>query len=168
MNLNGMKKFMNALKTANIKNWEIVTAIGTHLYNNDYGVTVLDDSAETVYNFSGSTCNSSAYIPGTDIVLKGANLAEVHEVRFGGTFSEMQKFIEAYGISLDEDQTKILINIYGSNYKLKPQTGDYLVFKELTEDEIAALTPEQKSDYMRAFEAYKKRNSFNGPAQITV
>lgn len=168
MTLEGMKKFMNALKEAGIKNWECITDINTHYYNNDHAVSILDEADNALYNFAGATGNSSAYEPGS-IVVKGANLADIHEVRFGvKSSSDIDKFLKAMGLSLDKDQKQIVINIYGSNYKLMPQTGDYLVFKELSEDEIAKLSVEEMAKYNKDLEDYKNKNKMQSPVQVTV
>ena len=167
MTLTGMKKFIEALKSAGVNNWEGVTDINTHLYNNENCVNVLDESDDTLYNFAGASGNASPYAPGS-IVVKGVNLADLHEVRFGGTINQVKKFIDSFGLTLDEDQMKILIKIYGANYNLKPQTGDYFVFNELTEDEIAKLTEEEKTEYEKNKKEFEKRNSFRSPVQVTV
>lgn len=166
MTLQGMKKFLNALKTAGIKNWEGINDIASvHYYNNEHCVNVLDESNETLYNFSRPIPGGS-YASEKNIMVRGSNLADVHEVAFAGSFTQVKAFIDAFGLSLDEDQLKILVNIYGSNYSLKPVTGDYLTFKELSEDEISALSEEEKAEYEEAFKKFKNRNAITAPVQV--
>lgn len=166
MTLEGMKKFLNALKTAGIKKWEGINDIASvHYYNNDNSFNLLDESDGTLYNFS-RPIPSSPYNNAKTVMVRATNLADVHEVAFGGTFQEVKDFINAFGFSLDEDQTKILVNIYGSNYNLKPATGDYLSFKELTEAEINALSEEERADYEEAFKNFKNRNEVTAPVQV--
>ena len=166
MTLQGMKKFLNALKTAGIKNWEGVNDIASvHYYNNDHCVNVLDESDQTLYNFSRPLPTGS-YALEKNIMVRATNLADVHEVAFSGSFKQVKAFIDAFGLSLNDEQMKILVNIYGSNYSLKPVTGDYLTFKELSEDEINALSEKEKAEYEEAFKKFKSRNDITAPVQV--
>ena len=166
MTLEGMKKFLEALKSAGIKNWEGINDIASvHYYNNDHCVNALDESDGTLYNFA-KPMPSGSYALEKNIMVRASNLADVHEVAFAGSFKQVKDFIDAFGLSLDEDQLKILVNIYGSNYSLKPVTGDYLIFKELSEDEINALSEEEKAEYEEAFKKFKNRNAITAPVQV--
>lgn len=167
MKNDSMKKFMNAIEKANIDTWEAVTAIMTHFYNNKYSFNVADFNVNALYNFARPTNNSTPYRY-DQIVVKGASFDEVHEVRFGGSLEQVKKFIDAYGISLTDDQYKILVNINSNNYTLKPVQGDYLTFEELSDAEIAALTAKEKSDYYQALKEFKDRNKMTSAVQVTV
>lgn len=162
-----MMKFIKAIDSAKIKNWEAVTAIMTHFYNTDTSFNIADFNVNALYNFARPTNNSTPYTY-DQIVVKGASFDEVHEVRFGGSLEQVKKFIDAYGISLTDDQYKILVNINTNNYTLKPVQGDYLKFEELSSAEIAALTDKEKSEYYQALNAFKERNKMTSAVQVTV
>lgn len=168
MTLTGMKKFMAALETAGIKTWDAMTDTGpTHYYNNDVEFNLLDEGEEMLYTFCSSITNIDPFGENC-IVVKGSHLSDIHEVRIGGSLAEIKAFIEAYGMSLTEEQTKILININAKNYSLKPMTGDYLVFEKLTNEQLAQLTPEQLAEYNEALAKYEKKKAIRMPVQVTV
>lgn len=167
MENSSMMKFMNAIDSAKIDKWEAVTAIMTHFYNNDTSFNIADFNVNALYNFARPTNNSTPYTY-DQIVVKGASFNEIHEVRFGGSLEQVKKFIEAYGISLTDDQYKILVNINTNNYTLKPVQGDYLKFEELSDSEIDALTDKEKSEYYQALKAFKERNKMTSAVQVTV
>ena len=168
MTVESMRKFMDAVKAAGIMDWEVMTDTApTHYYNNDVSFNVLDADNNMMYNFTQTITTVDPY-GANQISVKGADLSDIHEVRFGASLEKVKAFIEAYGLSLTDDQLKILVKINGGNYNLKPATGDYLTFKELTEDQIAALSPEEQARYQEALDAFNKRKNIQMPVQVTV
>ena len=168
MTVESIKQFMDALKTAEILDWEVMTDTApTHYYNNAHAFNVLDEANSMIYNFAGSMTTIDPFGP-NQISVKGADLSDIHEVRFGASYEKTKAFIEAYGLSLTEDQLKILVKINGGNYNLKPATGDYLEFKELSEDQLASLSAEEQARYQEALDAFKNRKKQQMPVQVTV
>lgn len=166
MTLQGILKFTKALETAGIKTWEAVSDVSpTHFFNADNCFNVIDEAEETIYNFSSTNANSDTYGSGR-IVVKGAHLSDIHEVRCAGELKEVQAFIDAYGLPLTDEQTKILIKINATNYNLKPATGDY-TFKELSEEEISKLSEEAKAKYELELANFKKSKRMQSAVQVT-
>ena len=168
MTVESMNKFMDAVKAAGIKDWEVLTDTSpTHFYNNDTSFNVLDEANNIIYNFSQTITTVDSY-GANQISVKGADLSDIHEVRFGASLEKTKAFIEAYGLSLTDDQLKILVKINGGNYNLKPLTGDYLTFKELSEEELNALSQEERDRYQEALDAFNSRKKIQMPVQVTV
>ena len=166
MKASATKKFLEAVKAAGIKNFEFYTSPQTHLYNDGRSVVIFDEKEELVINFrrkiSGSIDPYDA-----NIRVYCADIADVHEVRTGGTLDQIKKFIESYGLELDDEQKMKILKINAGNYDIKPITKDYYVFTEKTEEEIEQMTPQQKAEY----EELLRANSGLGQgaaAQITV
>lgn len=154
MTVAGFKKFLDALKSIGVTTWEAISDTApTHFFNCDTAINTLDEANEILYNFSAPSGGTDPFA-NQKIVVKGADLADIHEVRFGGSLEEIREFIKAYGLSLDKEQEKILIKINGTNYNLKPLSGDYLSFKELSKDELARLSEEDKQKYEAALKEY--------------
>lgn len=158
----GMKKFMDALKTSKIKNFQVFTAPGTSLYNNDRGVIVLDENEEMLLNFTKNNNVVNGRFNGSSngngkIGITAANLADVHECRVACSYVQAKEFIKNYGISLDDEQMKIILEIDSNNYDLNPPTGDYQTssFKYLTEDELSELSEDKKKEYQEALKTYE-------------
>lgn len=164
MELVCMQKFLKGIKDANIKKWEAITDIPTHLYNNDNQFNIFDEETESIYNFSAPIV---AGTPATmnDIVIKVAHISDVHETRIYCTLDEVKKFLNAIGTSLTSEQMKILVNIQGSNYILKPETGDY-TFIEKSSDDIDKMTPEEKEKYEQDKKAWQNRNKQQSPVRV--
>ena len=127
MTLSGTKKFLAALETAGIKNYTFNTDLGTYLYNGDNAVIVLDEAEEMAYAFRAALPNLNKFADG-HINVYGSPLADIHEVSVGGSYEQIKKFIDSYGLSLNDDQLKIILNIDKANYDLKPIQGNYNPF----------------------------------------
>lgn len=156
MNLSQTKKFLEALKTAGIKTYRFSTDLGTHYYNNEHSVIALDEANEMIYNLRTNNNIATPSFKGK-IELFASDLADIHECGFAGGYDVVKKFIEAYGLPLDDDQLKVLIKIDTDNYDLKPATGDYVNggFKELSEEELAKLTEEEKAEYNKLLKEHE-------------
>lgn len=163
MTTNGINNFVNALKEAGVNNWEAVTDMTTRLYNNDNAVNLLDNENEVLYNFS-----TAAKIAENIISVTATDYVDVHELKANITYAQAKKFVQALGLELNETQGKILLNIYGNNYRINPMTGDYVDFKELTEEELASLDELERAEYNRALEKYKKKTGMVNPVQVTI
>ena len=176
MKLATTKKFIEALNSAGITDYQFDTDLGTHFYNNEYSSILLDETNETVYNVGRKMTLDDPYA-GRCLVM-GADIDDIHEVRFGGSTEDVKKFFEAYGLKLDEEQMKKLLNIDKNNYDIKPITGDYvtLSFRYKSEKELALMTEEERASYQKALELFEqekaeadKRSGLTGgrAAQIT-
>lgn len=168
MELIGFKKIIESLKSAELKTWEAISDTApTHFFNCDTSINVLDESNEILYNFAAPSGGTDPFA-NQRIVVKAANLADIHEVRFGGSLEEIKKFISDYGLLLDSEQEEILIKINSTNYYLKPLSGDYLSFRELSKDELAKLSDEDKQKYEAALKEYKDSKRMQRAAEVIV
>ena len=140
-----IQKFKSAVEAAGIETYAYVTDIPTYFYNNKDNSIVLEDmSAEIAYCIRDNTNYGSAqYFQNAPIVSFGAKFEDIHEVRVGGTYDQISTFISSLGLSLTDDQKKLLLSIASSKRPIVPPTGDY-TFKELSEEECEVLTAEEK------------------------
>ena len=146
MTLEGMKAFLNACKLAGIKDYQMDTDLGTHFYNNsENSIILVDESKEVAYNFRTKVNNINTSYVG-NLYVQGAHFSDIHEVRFGGTYETIKKFIDAYGLSATDDQLQILIKNDRNNYNVNPVSGDYQ-FVKLSDEELSELTDEEKASY---------------------
>lgn len=171
MDLSTAKKFLAACEAAGIKKYQFDTDLGTHYYNDDNSFVLLDEGEEAVVNVRKRTVTHADPYP-NDVRVFVSNLADIHEARVGGSFLDIKKFIDAYGLSLNDDQLKILLSIDRANYSIMPMSEDYPGFCYKTEAQIANMTQEEKDQYeadLKAYEeAFVKRGLTQGrAAQIT-
>lgn len=172
MKLSTTLKFMNAVKAAGITKFQFDTGLGTHYYNNDHALILLDEAESAVINIRRAFVNdTSPYNDKTMVYV--SNLDDIHEVRIGGDYESIMKFIKAYGLSLDSEHLKVLVNIDKTNNYVKPMTGDYHLFKEKTEEEIAKMSPAEKEAYEVEKTEHDRYVAMHGlvgkaSAQITV
>lgn len=171
MELSTAKKFLAACESAGIKKYQFDTDLGTHYYNDDNAFVLLDEAESAVINIRKRLVTGSDPYP-NDVRVYVSNLCDIHEARVGGTFLEIKKFLDLYGLSINDDQLKILLSIDRSNYSIMPMSEDYPGFSYKTEAEIVKLTQEEKDQYeadLKAYEeAFVKRGLTQGrAAQIT-
>ena len=141
---------LSALEAAGIKKYQFSTDNNNHLYNNDFAI-ILDDTAHgNLVNIrkKSAVVGANPY-PGETLVTT-SDYDSVHELTFGGDYKMVQAFLDQLGLSLSKEQEEILMKIDRSNYTVKPATGNYHPFKELTPEEYEALTPEEKAAYDKA------------------
>lgn len=172
MNTAQWKKTKAAMDAAGIKKFQIDTDTDYHLFNDTDAakVIVFDEGSEMFFNFrqkvgTGSEGWNDPYI------VTGSDIVDIHMVKFGATLDKITKFIDEMGLDLDDDQMQAVIKINKGNYDINPITGDYLLagFKELSEEEIAKLSPQEKIDYEKKLELYNKRKKMpiNQVVQVT-
>jgi hypothetical protein len=158
MELDTAKKFLSALDTVGLKDYEFVTDMSTRLLNNDTtAFCVVDEPGDSIYNFRKRLPSETYYKD--NIISIQAQFGDIHEARFAASYEKMKEFIEVYGLPISDDQLKILINIDNSNRDIKPSGGDYLfpsTFVELTEEEIALLDDESKAKYEKDLATWKE------------
>lgn len=165
MQVSNMRKFLDAMESAGIKEWVAIVDTPTNFYNNSSQFNIFDEEEEALINFARPIPTGTTYFDG-DIVVKTADIVDIHELRIGGSYKEICDFIDAYGMTLTDEQNKILLEIYKNNYNLKPANGDY-TFRKLSESEIAKLSTEEKTAYQAALAEYEAK-SMPFPVQVTL
>ena len=77
-----------------------------------------------------------------------SDIIDIHRAEVQGDYEIIKKFIDAYGLSLTDDQLKVLITIDRNNTIVKPVTGDYTVtYHKLSEEEYNDLSEAKKKEY---------------------
>jgi hypothetical protein len=145
MNGSETKKFLDAIKAADIKSYMYCTDLSTNLYSNDHEIIKTDIENEIAYNFRKNDYSGSTNkLPGS-ISVRAAKLEDIHEVRTAGDFEQIKKFMESLGFdSFSDADLKILAHIDGFTYDIKPATGDYLGFTLLSTDKYNKLSEDDK------------------------
>ena len=157
MNSNQAKKFMDAVKAANIKSYQFDTDLGTHLYHD--GVRAI---ARPLYDLEAvisyrAMSGGSTPVYGNNIQVITSDFGDIHECRLAGSLEQIKKFAAEYGDTLSNDDLKILLQIDSTNVNIKPETGDYVNgFKYLTAKQISQLSPEEKADYEAELAEHEK------------
>lgn len=160
MTTSSWNKFKAALDEAEIKKFQIDTDTDYHLFNDPDAakIVIFDEGSETFYGIRQKV--GTGHEGWSDpIVVTGAEVSDIHMVKFGATADKIQKFIDAMGLELDDDQKKAVLEINKGNYEINPITGDYILagFKELSDEEIAKLSPQEKIDYEKELEIFEQR-----------
>lgn len=145
MTTDTMTKFQNALTAVGINDYQLSTDLGTHYYNNEKAIILVDNTTESVLNLRSKDKIGSPAYEGP-ICIYETDFADIHEARLGCNAEEAKKFVEAYGLSLTSDQFKILLDIESNNTNIN-SPRNYQKFHFLTEEEIAALSAEEKVKY---------------------
>ena len=166
-------KFKGALDACGIKKFQIDTDTDYHLFNDpDAGkVIVFDEGSKTFYNFRGKVGRGSE---GWDepIIVTGCQEADIHMIKFGAQLKDIIAFINEMGLNLDEEQMEAVVKINKGNYDINPETGDYILagFRELSEEEIAELSPQEKIDNEANLVIYNERKKIgtNQSARIYI
>lgn len=171
MTLSETKKFLQACEDAGITTYQFDTDLGTHFYNDSRGIIVIDEAEEEAINIRRKFQMNDQYEG--DIRIFVANLVDIHEIRVGGTLDQIKKFLNSRGVTLDEEQTKVLLKINNTNLRLNPPTGDYNNFRYLSDEQLAKLTDEEKEKYETERKKYEDYLEHRGltqgvAAQITV
>ena len=148
MDKSTVSKILNALESANIKEYELMVDENYHLYNNDNSIII--NGGDEIYNIRRKSKAVGAEPFDGETVVRAFNPDNVVFIAFGGNFKDVEAFLSACGQTLTEEQKKILLKIDRSNYNVIPETGDYHPFKELTPEEYEALSPEDKAAYNAA------------------
>lgn len=173
MRTSSWNKFKNAIDNIGIKKFQLDTDTDYHLFNDtdNAKVIVFDEDSETFYNFRQKVATSSEGW-NDPVVVTACAVEDIHMIKFGASAEKIREFIDAMGFNLDDDQKQAIININKGNYEIKPITGDYILagFKELTEEEISKLSPQEKIDYEAKLVIYEKRQKLgpNQAAQINI
>lgn len=128
------KKILDALKKSDIDTYQFSTDLGTHFYNNnENSILLYDENNECFINIRKQFTIDTSQYKGK-ILAQCANVEDIHECRVGGDYKQIKKFVENYGLKLNDDQVKILLNIDRKNYDIIPETGDYQVSEDSAEE----------------------------------
>lgn len=173
MNADQCKKWLAAIESAGIKAYQFDTDLGTHLYHDgEHAIALTSDDLNAVVairsnNFGGS---HNTYKNNVQVVM--SDYADIHEVRTGGTSEQIRKLVKELGITLTDEQVKIIVDIDKYNYDIKPETGNYLRFRYLTQNQYDALSDEEKAKYDSEKKEYEegkeKYIGHNMAASITL
>lgn len=160
MTTDSWNTFKSAIDAAGIKKFQIDSDTDYHLFNDpdNAKVVTFHQGTETFYGFRQKTGTSHEGWQ-DPIVVTAVEVSDIHMIKFGAKADKINKFIEEMGFELDEDQKKAIVEINKGNYEIKPITGDYILagFKELSEEEIAKLSPQEKLDYYEQLAEFEKR-----------
>lgn len=157
MNVDQCKKWMAAIEAAGIKTYQFDTDLGTHLYHdgvNAVAIPAHDINAVVAIRNNAFGGSHNTYSNNVQAVL--SDYGDIHEVRTGGTSEQIIKLVEQLGITLKEEEVKIVVNIDKANYDIKPETGNYKRFRILTQNQYDALSDEEKAKYDSEKAAYEE------------
>ena len=138
--------FLSAIESAEIDNFCFVDDITCYYKNSDAGVVVYDDSNKAIVSIQLNSATSAQL--SNPLKFQMCDILDIHRAEVSGTYEIIKKFIDAYGLSLTDDQLKVLLKIDRNNTISKPVTGDYSTsYRKLSPEEYAALTEEEKKEY---------------------
>lgn len=159
-------KFMAGLTAAGITNYQFSTDLGTHYYNNDNAINLVDTASEAVINIrSRDKIATPSYSQGIAMFI--SDFGDIHEARFGATADQVKAFVKSYGLSLTNDQLKIVVELDSGNYTINPATGNYN-FVPLTDAEFQKLSEEEQTEYLKKYNEYYPALNKGFPARIDL
>lgn len=166
MKLNQAKSFIDAAKKTKL-NYLFFDDLQSIYYNNDRAVVILNESDSTLWNFRKALPSESR----EGIVVISNDIEDIRRAQVIGNYDQIKEFANAYGLSLDDDQLKILLTIDNTNKEVMPITGDYHnIFHKLSNAEYEALSDEEKAEYDARIKEENKRYDLpkGVAAQITI
>lgn len=151
-------KFLSAMESAGITNYQAKIDDGTNMYNSDNSLLIFSEPDETFINVRQKIATASDGFESPFIVTT-ADASDVHSLRLGGSLKQVREFLEALGVTLTDNNKDVLIKIDKGNYNINPLTGDYLLagFKVLSDEEIAKLSNQEKLDYEEKLKLFNER-----------
>lgn len=150
-------KFMAAVEAAGIKTYEFDSDLCTHLYHDgNHAIAKIVPELGAVVAFRANDYGGAVPRYAHNIQVVVSDYGDIHEVRTAGSCDQIKKFAETIGVSLNEDDIKILLSIDKANYDIKPETGDYVSrFHYLTQKQYNELSDDEKQKYDSEKEAYE-------------
>lgn len=146
MTENQIQKFMSAVETAEIKTFAFVDDITCYYKNGDSGVCIYDANDKVIISIQNQIAGSA--MQSNPLKFQMSDIIDIHRAEVQGDYEIIKKFIDAYGLSLTDDQLKVLITIDRNNTIVKPVTGDYTVtYHKLSEEEYNDLSEAKKKEY---------------------
>ena len=141
-----VNKFMSAIQSAEIKNFAFVDDITAYYKNSDAGVCVYDSANKAIVAINLNPATSAR--DSNPLRFMMSDITDIHRAEVQGDYESIKKFIDVYGLSLDDKQLKVLMEIDRNNTIVKPATGDYTItYHKLSQEEIDKMTPEEKAKY---------------------
>lgn len=174
MNKTQCQKWMAALNAAELTSYQFDTDLGTHLMNDGKNAIAIPvDEIEAVLAIRTNNLAGSHNVYANNVQAVLSDYADVHEVRTAGTSDQIKKLVETLGVTLTDEQVKIIVEIDKRNYDIKPATGDYVNrFRYLTQKQYEALSEDEKAKYDSEKKKYEtdKKNYIgqNMAASITM
>ncbi len=153
---NQITKFMSAVEAAGIKTYAFVDDITAYYRNGESGICKYDSANKAIIainiNSSGTARLSNP------LRLMMADIVDIHRAEIQGPIEAIKKFIDEYGLSLNNKELEVLYTIDRSNNIVKPVTGDYThTYHKLSQEEYDALDPEEKAKYDATVKADQAR-----------
>lgn len=169
-----LNKVITAARKHNLAtNFNTMTNI--RLWDNERSRIIMDQSIDGCWCFRSSNSNAGAIAEygRNNIAVYNVKADCVSECSVGGSKKDVMAFAKDVGINLSEDDLKVINDINKFTQELYPETGDYKVFKKLTDEEIAKLSEDEKKAYDEALkiEEEKEKGTYlrkGVAAQITV
>lgn len=161
-------KIFNAINSAGIKNFEVLTdGSFIHMRNNDFD-TIKWNGSNTLICIRSEKMPGATAFPG-NVRVSTIDVEQIEEIRIGGDAKDMLAYAEALGFSLEDDEIAKVNKINSMNRSIIPPTGDYFNFNYLTEEEYEQLTPEEKEEYDKRktrYESYKSEHYMGQPGKF--
>jgi hypothetical protein len=166
MKLNQAKSFIDAAEQTKL-NYLFFDDLQSIYHNNDRAVVILNESNSTLWNFRKALPSESR----EGIVAISNDIEDIRRAQVIGSYDQIKEFANAYGLSLNDDQLKILLTIDSTNKEVMPITGDYHnIFHKLSDAEYEALSDKEKAEYDAKIKEENKRYDLpkGVAAQITI
>lgn len=156
---NQVDKILAAFESAEITEWNITDDINCQYYHNKNAVIKVDKSNELFVNFRKfRKTGVSSLSEFGNVEISAIPFADIHNMSAIGNKDEIMKFAQSLGLSFEDDEIQIILNIDKGNYDIKPETGDYVSrFHYLTDKQYAELSDEEKAQYDADLAEYKKK-----------
>lgn len=148
MDVKQCKQFLAAIDAAKIVSYQFSCDTGTNYYNDgDTKIAIPNYDLNAVIGIRSSHTAGSHNIYAGNVQVMMSDFSDIHEVRTAGTSEQIRKFVETLGVTLTDEQIKIVINLDRPNNGINPETGNYLRFRYLTQKQYEALSDEEKAKY---------------------
>lgn len=154
-----ISKFLNAAESAEIKEYAFYDDIQTKMNNHERAIIIYDEANSALINIkqtqpTGVLRENS----NNNVTFMMQNIDDIRRAEVYGNYEAIKKFIDAYGLSLTNDQLEIVLKIDRNNLIVNPQTGDYHnIFHQVSKETYESFTPEQKAEYDKHMAEEKKR-----------
>lgn len=151
-----VQHFLSAVESAEVKTFSFVDDITCYYKNGDSGVCTYDSANKAIVAVNINT-NTTAKVS-NPLRFMMCDITDIHRAEVQGSYEIIKKFIDAYGLSLDDKQLNVLLTIDRNNTIVRPVTGDYTTsYRKLSKEEYNALPEEEKKAYDAKVKADQER-----------